>query len=500
MGKTQNAEEPPVQKKGKKASVKKKIAKNNASSKTPRALASNEPAFRLQRGTSSYGVEPLGNLLFEAPVSNVRDVGLGNLWSLTDELLLDILGLLDAKDLGRLAVVSRAFYVVVHQDSLWRNLVLEEFKGNFSFTGRWKNSYIATRYPQFAGPAHVPLKIRNFYSDYFFQSWLCASLELTKDWLTRDNIERRPNLSVEEFVKDFEEPNKPVLITGALDHWPALAKWDREYLLKHAGEVSFAAGPVDLKLKDYYSYADLVEEERPLYIFDSKFGEKCPQLALDYDVPKYFREDLFSLLGSARPDYRWLISGPARSGSSFHIDPNSTSAWNAVIRGAKKWVMYPPHVVPPGVHPSPDGAEVASPVSLTEWFMNFYEQTRWQKEKPVECVCRAGEVVFVPNGWWHIVINLEESIAITQNYVSRSNLLNVLEFLSKPNSKELVSGTTDRVSLFDRFKSKFEEQFPGSIADMQLVADERRKMLQQKSSFWDSVADTKVGVFKFGFT
>ena len=82
-------------------------------------------------------------------------------------------------------------------------------------------------------------------------------------------------------------------------------------------------------------------------------------------------------------------------------------------------MMYPPHVVPPGVHPSPDGAEVASPVSLTEWFMNFYEETRRLKEKHIECVCRAGEVVFVPNGWWHIVINLEESIAITQNYVSR---------------------------------------------------------------------------------
>jgi len=81
--------------------------------------------------------------------------------------------------------------------------------------------------------------------------------------------------------------------------------------------------------------------------------------------------------------------------------------------------MFPPEVVPPGVHPSPDGAEVACPVSIMEWFMNFYGACKDWQRRPVECVCKAGDVVFVPNGWWHLVINLEDSIAITQNYVSR---------------------------------------------------------------------------------
>ena len=49
--------------------------------------------------------------------------------------------------------------------------------------------------------------------------------------------------------------------------------------------------------------------------FDKTFAETAPQLAADYSVPELFSDDLFALLGDARPDYRWLIIGPHRSGS-----------------------------------------------------------------------------------------------------------------------------------------------------------------------------------------
>lgn len=101
-------------------------------------------------------------------------------------------------------------------------------------------------------------------------------------------------------------------------------------------------------------------------MFDKFFADTAPELADDYAVPRYFADDLFDLLipkhgsrdarttgeagavegrrdaktsGSPRPANRWLIIGPKRSGSTFHIDPNGTSAWNALVRGGKKWVM-----------------------------------------------------------------------------------------------------------------------------------------------------------------
>ena len=145
-------------------------------------------------------------------------------------------------------------------------------------------------------------------------------------------------------------------------------------------------------------------------------------------------------------------------------DPNCTSAWNAVLSGKKKWILFPPHVVPPGVHASENELHVATSVSLIEWFLNFYDETKEMEVRPRECVVEAGEVIFVPRGWWHLVINLEESVALTQNYVSSANLKHVLKYIKKA---ELVSGCAPekRDTLHGRFLSALKEKRPRIMDD-----------------------------------
>ena len=39
---------------------------------------------------------------------------------------------------------------------------------------------------------------------------------------------------------------------------------------------------------------------------------------------------------------------------------------------------------------------------------------------------RAGEIIFVPAGWWHCVLNLEDGVAVTHNHCSPAGLPRVL--------------------------------------------------------------------------
>lgn len=59
---------------------------------------------------------------------------------------------------------------------------------------------------------------------------------LNRQTIGSELIERRHRLSREEFYSQYYLLNKPVIISGMLDDWPALAKWNFDFLRTHFGE------------------------------------------------------------------------------------------------------------------------------------------------------------------------------------------------------------------------------------------------------------------------
>jgi hypothetical protein len=278
-----------------------------------------------------------------------------------------------------------------------------------------------------------------------------VSLNLFVENIPQHNeIPRLDDLLPEEFADKWVD--KPFILTSPVKQWPVYQNWSTEYLLQQYANVKFRAESVDWPLRAYVNYMQDSHDESPLYLFDRSFAEKMDlkvstkaDTGADYWPPTCFGTDIFAVLGSQRPDHRWLIVGPERSGSTFHKDPNATSAWNAVIRGSKYWVMFPSSSnlpPPPGVYVSADQSEVTSPLSIAEWLLGFHAEAR-ATPGCKEGICGEGEVLHVPSGWYHLVLNLEPSIAITQNFVPRKRVGAVLQFLR--DQKQSISGFSDDV-------------------------------------------------------
>ena len=178
------------------------------------------------------------------------------------------------------------------------------------------------------------------------------------------------------------------------------------------------------------------------------------------------------------------------------------SAWNAVLRGSKYWIMFPAspsQPPPPGVFVSEDQSEVTSPLSIAEWLLGFHAQAR-ATPGCAEGICGEGEVLHVPSGWWHLVVNLKPSIAITQNFVPEAHLANVLDFLkSKP---EQVSGFHgDIENAYDLFVEKLRERYPEvlmkALKHVRLHGEKKRKWNQLVNEDDEDAANTRD--FSFGF-
>lgn len=167
---------------------------------------------------------------------------------------------------------------------------------------------------------------------------LCKWVVLQRKLLTIDpcrtpkRIPYTPEMSPNPW---FERDNVPVVLDGCVRDWKAMESCTFQRLVERFGHLPWRFSDTHgetMSLRLYQKYLSSLEgstDDAPLAIYDSQFGQDERRCIVDeYQIPSCFRNDLFELLPEDhRPPYRWILIGPARSGTGLHIDPVGTHAW-----------------------------------------------------------------------------------------------------------------------------------------------------------------------------
>jgi histone arginine demethylase JMJD6 len=252
-----------------------------------------------------------------------------------------------------------------------------------------------------------------------------------KQFLTVREIDKP---GTEEFLSATENGRFPVLIKGAMKNWKALKLWDADFFKRNYGNLPVVAScpnarsePKEFRFFEYLDYMLNCTDENPYYLRNWQFHLNDQQLRNAYTVPGYFECWTNDLPREQNPNFSWFYIGPKGSFSPLHIDVMNTAAWNAVMRGRKLWMFFPPE------------QDACLYDGLVNPFYPDYSQyPKFFSARPIICIQKKGDIVYTPTGWWHAALNTQPCISLTENFINQINYREVFSYLERNNmNKEL---------------------------------------------------------------
>ncbi len=249
------------------------------------------------------------------------------------------------------------------------------------------------------------------------RDWILANYrKLNRMHPKAAEVERRHKLSRDEFLTEYYSPNRPVIITGMMDDWPAMRKWSLDYFSERLGEREVEAQMGRNSSPNYevqsdqfmrrIRFGEFVErvrnagETNDFYLTANNDSYNRKALVELWDdivqIPEYLRDD--------QPGgFFWM--GPAGTITPFHHD--LTNNFMAQVIGRKRVRIAPSWDLP-----------------LMNNFQHCFSQvdgrtlpplTQPAFEQPqiLDCILHAGEILFLPIGCLHFVHGLEITVTVS---------------------------------------------------------------------------------------
>lgn len=239
------------------------------------------------------------------------------------------------------------------------------------------------------------------------------------------HVPRRGMMTTQAFLREHLHPLRPVILTDAIAHWPALTKWTPEFFRER-----YRGRPLMIDGQHYTMsiFLDLVLHSRPEhpapYLRNRRLRDEFPELLPDvsplprFTAPNWFESRLFPSKRSLTY-HELYIGGTGASFPILHYDNWHTHVFLMQIYGTKCYIMYAPEQTP-FLYPHDKGPRNKSRITDIA-HVDLQQFPLFAQAQPVQCLLQPGETLFVPAGWWHTARIDSPSITVSANTVNSVN-------------------------------------------------------------------------------
>jgi ribosomal protein L16 Arg81 hydroxylase len=231
-------------------------------------------------------------------------------------------------------------------------------------------------------------------------------------------VDRRRDLSREEFLHEYYARNRPVVLEDVCDKWPAITRWSPEYLAETLAEAEVEVmadreGDEDYEVNANRHRTRMPFDEYVAKVLATEWGNDLYLVAnnklLESDVARPlwddFRLDPRYLVPDSKRKLTFLWFGPAGTVTKLHHDLMNILFHQ--IDGWKQFIL----ISPLETHSLSNMVGVYSDVDPQA--PNLTRFPRYEAVRPLQVSVGPGDALFVPVGWWHHVTALETSISVS---------------------------------------------------------------------------------------
>jgi hypothetical protein len=254
------------------------------------------------------------------------------------------------------------------------------------------------------------------------RDWLLG-IQARLNRMAPQELPRRERLTAEAFLHEHYLLNRPVIITGMLDHWPARSKWSLDWLAAQYGEreveVQFGRNAdADYEMNSiahkrrmpFGDYVAMVRDSGSTNDFymtannDGRNRQALDELWSDMPLlPEY--------LDGTGKGFLWL--GPAGTVTPFHHD--LTNNFMIQVMGRKRVRLIAPCETPK----MQNQRHCFTPIDGRA--IDLQRFPAMAGVPVIECELAPGEILFLPVGWWHFVEALDISLTISATHFRWDN-------------------------------------------------------------------------------